>query len=396
QLYNTHQKNKGVQITGSIGAELKIFKDLKFNSNLGVTASWIKGYTFNDLSENWLTLNPFSSLQDYRETFGSKTVLYNSLEQRKSEDYNWNWDNYLTYQKEFGRHNLTIVAGMSRTTSNNSEFLNGFRYNVPAESNYWKLNFSNNFEGTNPNVTVQNVHETPRISLAYFGRIEYEFNNKYLLSATVRREGLSVFQGEKKWGVFPAVSAGWVLSNENFLKDVDFLDNLKVRGGYGEVGNGNGPSLNIVSFTGNKNYSFGVANIINPGSYVANAVDPNLTWETMKEFDFGIDFGVMENRLTGSLDFYNRKSVDVILSLDLPPVLSEEQVYLNSGEVTNKGFEAALRWQDDINDNLNYWIGANFSKNENEVTKADNPYFNNQASSGSLGNGEWTKAVYEG
>lgn len=396
QLYQTNQRNKNITLSGSIGAELKILQDLKFNSNFGVTADWGRGYTFNDLEDIWLAQNPFSTPEDYIDTFGDKTVLYNTLEQRRSEFYNWNWDNYLTYKKEFGKHSLTVVAGMSRTTSNNSDYINGIRYNVPKQTNYWSLDFSTNNELINPRSVVRNEHETPRVSLAYFGRFEYEFDSKYLLSASVRREGISVFQGDKKWGVFPAVSAGWVLSQEDFLKDIKFLDLLKLRGGYGEVGNGNGPSYNQVSFTGNRNYSFGVAGIINPGSNVANAVDPNLTWETMKEIDLGLDFAVLNNRLTGTIDYYNRKSVDVILELTLPPVLSEGKVYVNSGEITNKGIEVSLRWQDNINDNLNYWVGGNFSRNENEVSRANNPYFQNQTGSGDLGNGQWTKAVAQG
>lgn len=396
QLYNTYEKNKNLNLAASIAAELKLMKDLTITSSFGATADWGKGYTFTPLTDIYLTQNPFDTYEDYVETFGDKPVLKNKLQQRRTDSYNWNWDNYLTYKKEFGKHDITVVAGISRTTSNNSEYLNATRFNLPAQTNYWYLDFSDYNINTAPLEVVNNEHETPRVSLAYFARAEYAFMEKYMLTAIVRREGISAFQGEKKWAVFPSISAGWVISNENFLKNSTFINNLKLRGGYGEVGNGNGPTYNNVAFSGKKNYSFGVSSLINPGSYVANAVDPNLTWETMKEFDFGLDFSILKNRLSGSIDYYDRKSEDIILEITPPDVISELPTYINSGAVSNKGYEVSLRWEDRINDNLNYWIGGNFSSNKNEVTRSDSPYFLNFPGSGDLGNGQNTKRVVVG
>jgi len=397
QLFYDNQQNKGVTLVGSVNAELKLLKDLAFNSNFGATADWNRGYTFNDLRQIYLSQNPFATDQDYNFRFGTKPVINNSLEQRRSEYYNWNWDNYLTYKKEFGIHNITAVVGISRTTNNNSETLNATRYNVPAQSNYWFLDFANiNSDENGPRSIVVNNHSTPRVSLAYFARAEYELMNKYLLTAIVRREGISVFAETKRWDTFPSFSAGWIVSNEDFLKNSSIINNLKLRAGYGEVGNANGPVNNVIAFTSNVNYPFGPQQNTSPGSYVANAVDPNLTWETMKELDFGVDFSLLKNRLSGSFDYYNRKSAGIILELEIPPVLSEGKVLVNSGEITNKGIEASLRWEDNINDNLKYWVSGNFSTNDNEITKADNPYFTQQTGSGGLGNGEWTKAVVKG
>lgn len=397
QLYNTYEKNKNFNLAGSIAAELKLLKNLTATSSFGATADWGKGYTFTPSTDIYLTQNPFDDYEDYVSTFGDKPVLKNKLQQRRTDSYNWNWDNYLTYKKEFGKHDITVVAGISRTTSNNSEYLNATRFNVPDQTNYWYLDFADDNVAISPyDNVVRNEHETQRVSLAYFARAEYAFMEKYLITGIVRREGISAFQGQKKWAVFPSLSAGWVISNENFMKDSKFISNLKLRGGYGEVGNGNGPTYNNVAFSGNKNYSFGVSSLINSGSYVANAVDPNLTWETMKEMDFGIDFAFLNNRLSGSIDYYDRKSDDVILEVQPPTSISELPTFINSGAVSNKGIEASLRWEDRINDNLNYWIGGNFSHNTNEVTRSDSPYFQNFPNSGSLGNGQNTKRVVVG
>lgn len=399
QLYNTHEENKGVTFTASLLAELRLHTNLTYTSSFGSVSTWSRGYTYTPLREIALSIDPFATDESYEETFGDKTVLDNKLQQRRYEAFNWNWDNYLTYKKQFGNHDLTVVAGMSRTTNNNSETFNVFRYNVPEQKNYWSLDFATNndpivpFDSNNPdNSPIRNYRETPRIAIAYFGRVEYEFKNKYLFTATVRREGISVFQADKKWAIFPSFSAGWVVTNEEFMKSVKFLDNLKLRAGYGELGSGDGPVYNNIAFSPNKNYPFGTGTI-NPGAYVANAVDPNLTWQTTKEIDLGIDFATLNGRLTGTFDYYNRKTDDIILPVSPPFVISEEDAYLNAGEITNKGYEVSLRWDDRVNENLSYAISGNFSNNKNEVSSIDTPYFKNFAGSGDLGNGEYTKLI---
>ncbi|MFT3795901.1 SusC/RagA family TonB-linked outer membrane protein [Flavobacterium sp.] len=408
QLEYDNQRSKYVTITASVAAELKLARDLTFTSNLGAMGEWVKEFSFTPLRDIWLSQNIFAgnpdditepphitTAADYNRTFGNKTVLNNKLEQKRGELYNWNWDNYLSYKRDFGDHSVTATVGMSRTTVDNYEFMSAIRYNVPEQKNYWYLDFSSNNEPmlAQPD-NLKNYHNTPLVSLAYFGRVEYDYKDKYLLTAIVRREGLSPFATGRKWDTFPSVSVGWVVTNENFMKDISFLNNLKLRGGYGEVGNGNGVSFNYLAFTLNKNYSYGEEPLIDTGAFVANAIDPNLTWETMKEIDLGIDFGFLQNKLTGTFDYYDRKSDDIILKLSLPRVLSEEETYLNSGQVTNKGIEATLRWQDNINDNLSYWVGGNFSSNKNNVSRIDSRYFKNFTEAGSLNNGQTVKRVF--
>lgn len=402
QLQNDHQRSKYVTITASVAAELKLYKDLTLTSNFGAMGEWVKEFSFTPLRDIWMTQNIFAGLDnhittyaDYNATFGDKTVLNNKLEQKRGELFNWNWDNYLTYKHEFGDHDISIVAGMSRSTVDNYEFMSAIRYNVPEQENYWYLDLSSNNEPLQAQPdNLKNYHNTPLVSLAYFGRLEYDYKDKYLLTAIVRREGLSPFGTGRKWDVFPSVSLGWVISNESFMKNINYLSHLKLRGGYGEVGNGNGVSFNYLAFTLNKNYSFGANPLINTGAFVANAIDPNLTWETMKELDLGIDFAFLDNKLTGTFDYYNRKSDDIILKLRPPRVLSEEETYLNSGEVTNKGTEITVRWQDQINEKLSYWVGGNFSNNKNEVSRIDSRYFQNFTESGDLGNGQTVKRVF--
>jgi TonB-linked SusC/RagA family outer membrane protein len=391
QLYYTNEKNKNLVLFGNIGAELQIIKELKFNSNFGATFDWSKGYTYTPSRDIWLSQNPTQEIADY-----SASEPINILQQRRGDSYRWNWDNYFTYSKLFDKHDLKVTVGMNRSTSNISENLSGTRWNVPAQSNYWSLDLSSYNNEVSPGSVVSNRRETPLVSLAYFGRVDYEYNDKYLFSASLRREGISTFLESKRWALFPAVSGGWIVSNEDFLKDVKFLNYLKIRGGYGEVGNGNSLyALNIPVFASDYNYTFGGSQTIYPGSNQPYQVDPNLTWETMKEIDFGLDFKFLGNKLSGSIDLYDRKSENVILPVALPSVLSPDLVTLNTGTVSNKGLEVSLKWNKEINENWNYSVSGNISFNKNELTAVDNAYFSNFIG-GSINNGQWTKQVLVG
>lgn len=396
QLFYTNEQNKSFSLLGSVMAELKVHKDLTLTSSFGATYDVNKGFSYVPLANLYLAQNPNKMPSDYDASFGDKTPQNNALTQRRSDSYKWNWDNFATYKIRFDDHSITVVGGMSRTTKNNFENLSGTRFNVPAQSNYWSLDLSTYNTLVDPSSVVQSIKSTPVVSIAYFARAEYDFNNKYLFSVIVRREGTSVFQNSKKWGLFPAVSAGWVISDENFFENIKTVDYLKFRVGYGEVGNSNtGNATNNVVFNPGANYSFGANQAIYPGSVIPYEVDPNLTWETMKEFDFGFDFSMLSKRLTGSLDYYNRKSTDVILPVTVPRVLSAQSVYVNSGTVSNIGEELTLRWSDKITDNLTYFVGANFSHNKNRLEKVDNSFFSNFIGGG-LNNGEFTKQVLVG
>ena len=390
QLFYSEENNKNLTLFGSVGAEYKISDSFKINSNFGSTFDWSKGYSFTASREIWLSQNPTQNAENY-----SASNPINTLIQRRGSSYVWNWDNYFTYTKSFKNHDFTFVGGTSRSTINNGEYLSGTRWNVPEQSNYWSLNFSTYNSPTSPNSIISNFQSTPIVSIAYFGRLEYDYNSKYLFSASLRREGISTFTSSKRWGMFPAVSAGWILTKESFLEKYQFINFLKFRAGYGQVGNGNGNALNSIGFAPGYNYPFGASQTIFAGSNIPHPVDPNLTWETMKEIDFGFDFTLFKNKISGTFDIYDRKSDNVILPVKLPSVLSPDPVNLNTGLVSNKGFELSLKWNDVINDNFNYWVGANFSHNKNTLSKVYNSFFTN-LTGGDLANGQWTKQVKEG
>lgn len=174
------------------------------------------------------------------------------------------------------------------------------------------------------------------------------------------------------------------------------IDYLKLRAGYGELGNARvNNSVNSVLFAPGYNYAFGPSQTIFPGSSVPYQVDPNLSWETVKEIDFGLDIKLLKNRLSGTFDIYSRKSEDLVVPISPPTVISPGNVTLNAGSVSNKGIEGALRWDDEINPNLKYWVSGNVSFNKNELTDVDNGFFATYIG-GDLGNGNYTKQVIVG
>jgi hypothetical protein len=175
-----------------------------------------------------------------------------------------------------------------------------------------------------------------------------------------------------------------------------FFDYLKLRGGYGEVGNGRTVNAtNDVIFRSGANYALGESNTILAASYIPYAVDKNLTWETMREVDFGLDFRILDNRLSGTLEAYRRRSDNLIVQIDAPTGTSEDRVTVNAGQVVNKGVEASFRWDGKVNDNLTYYVSGNYAFNDNALTHVSNALFATYTG-GELGNGAYTKQVVIG
>ncbi|MBS1535157.1 MAG: TonB-dependent receptor [Bacteroidetes bacterium] len=377
-LETVNNKMRRINLTASFGAELKITDYLKFNSRYGATYITDQNFYFSELI-NVVSTN------------------YNSLTQNRYNEYNWNFDNFFTFKKDFGNHGLTAVLGMSKTIFNNYETLSATRYNVPYQDNYWSLDFSTNNTPVAPGSVVSNRSSTPIVTVAYFARAEYDYKSKYLLTAIVRREGISSFLNNQRYENFPSISAGWIVSKESFMQNQNLINFLKLKMSYGVVGNGRGSfALNTRNFTvGQNNYAFGNNQNIYPGSVLAYEVDDNLTWEKMKEFDFGFDFAMLENKLSGTIDYYNRKNTDVILPVDLPDVIAPGIVYQNVGVVTNKGIEATLNYKRTLNKNWSFSVGGNISFNQNELSEVNSPYFKN-LSGGNLGNGIDVKQVVVG
>lgn len=379
-FFDEHQK--ALLLQGGLKLDFDIVKELKFTSQFNAENYSFKGYNYSDDLAIWLAADPTRTPSAYLSTSNLNTLT------RVNDGYfNWNLSNYITFHKVFAtKHDVELVLGNEASSKSGNFYTQVVRKNVNANSDYWSLN------GTEYAQDVQSYREVQfngsRLS-SYFARLQYKFSDRYLLSATVRRDGSSQFGKDYRWGTFPSVGLGWIISKESFLADVKGLDFLKLRASWGKLGNQYVP-LNSQSFTTGLNYYF---TQFLSGTTINSQIDPALTWEVTKETSGGLDFEMLNRKLKGSFDLYSKRTDNLILKTK-PYITSgvglESPAHV--GEVSNKGYEIALRWDDKINDNLSYYVGANFSHNKNRLESLTNPNIAT-ITGGGLGNGQYTKIL---
>lgn len=265
---------------------------------------------------------------------------------------NYNTNNYFNYTKKFGKSDLNATVGMQyQQSSTRTSFTEGLDF--PSDS-YQKIASAATISGGSST-------ETQFRFLSYFARANYKFADKYLLTLSGRIDGSSRFGANNRYGFFPAASAGWILSEEGFLKGIEVISFLKVRSSYGIVGNaeiGNFPQLGL--FTGDASY-VGIG-----GQRPSQIGNPNLRWETNKQFDVGIDFGFFNNRLTGEIDYYNRRSEDLLLNTNLASTTGFNSVTRNLGSLENQGIEIVLNTQNFVGA-FKWNTSFNFAANRGRV-----------------------------
>ena len=381
-FYNEQQRS--VTLQGGLKLDYEILKGLKFTSQFnGEYYSW-KQYNYEDTKNIWLAADPTRDVANY-----SSTSNNNLLTRGREQYFNWNLSNYFTYNKIFGEiHDIELTAGMETSVKGPREKLSIVRKNVNASSNYWSLNDVDYVANITSLLDV--TYDQTKLA-SYFGRFQYKLMDKYLFTGTIRRDGSSNFAKDYRWGTFPAFGLGWVITKENFMANVKTINVLKLRGGWGKLGNQNVPLNNQAYASGLNSYLGG--SILNEGTTINSQIDPSLSWEVTEETSLGLDFELLDNKLKGSFDVYNKKTDNVILYVR-PYSTSGISVATPAhvGEVSNKGYEIALRWDDKISDNLSYWVGGNFSNNKNELSRLKSVNLS-PVVGGNLGNGQDTKLL---
>lgn len=266
---------------------------------------------------------------------------------------NYNTNNFFSFDKIIGAHALDATLGMSYQQSQSKvSFVEGTQF--PSNA-YTKIESAATKSGGGSS-------ETNFRFLSYFLRLNYKFSDKYLLSASARIDGSSRFGANSRYGFFPSVSAGWVLTEENFLKDNNTLSFLKLRGSYGSTGNseiGDFPQLGL--FSGDAGYA-GAA-----GQRPSQLSNPNLQWETTKQADFGVDFGLFNNRINGEFDYYEKKTNGLLLEVNVPASTGFDIQVANVGKLENKGVEFVLNTQNLIG-KFKWNTTFNIANNKNKVT----------------------------
>ena len=330
-------------------AEVRFFEGFKYRMNVGLNYRQSNPNTFNSFQ------SPYSG---YNET--------NSNGDRASETTKgWTIEHLLTFDRQFGKHNINAVAMYSRERTTYDRFsVSGSGISADALQ-YYNIGLSE----VNISVNPDGQQYWQRGLISYMARVQYQFNNKYMFSATFRSDGASVLADGHKWHTYPAVSFGWNMANENFMKSVDWLNNLKLRVGYGETSN---QSIDPYATLGSMKKQYYVYEGEKVIGYTPNAVpNESLGWEYSSTWNFGLDFGVFNNRLTGTFEYYVQKTNDILMQLSLPSSSGIEAAYwANIGKTENKGWELTLNGT--IIDNKNGWtwdMGINIYSNKNKIVK---------------------------
>lgn len=352
---------KGYRFVGSLFAEWEIIKNLKWKSTVYTDLGFNNTRSYTPLPVYYMNLG---------ENGGQTTITYDnsahtSVSQEQSEYTRFQQDHTLTYEKTIDEdHRLTVMAGFT-TVFNHNTFITGNRtdttLNIPDNPDFWYINVSNansspgNFSGSGEQNAI----------VGAFARVNYAYQDKYLLNATIRRDGSSKFAPENRWGTFGSVGVGWIVSSEDFFQRIKGIDFLKLRAAWGKIGNSNGISDNIYQ-PGLSNSSTAIfGDNIYTAVQAAYIPDPNLRWEVVRGIDLGLDVRALNNRLSTEINFYDRTTSDILTSVPIPN--DSRSYFTNLGKITNKGIELTLGWQDNINENFRYGISGNYSYNENVV-----------------------------
>ena len=344
----THDKSYGNRAGGNLWGEYKITRDLSFRSSFGIDAEQNNGQVY-------VPVYQVSSTQKNEVSH----LYYNA-----DSIYQWTWDNYFTYTKNFGNdHHLVVTAGHT-SERRNGWAQNSSKDNIPNDKTKWKLNFSDTAGGQqNLRTPIGNYYKRE----SYFIRANYQFRDKYLVNATFRRDANSNFSPNHRWGNFPALGIGWIVTNEDFMNHQKIFSNLKLRASYGLVGNDViSPGQFLLQPTEHLYSYFGTNRV--DGAIPTGIKDPNLKWEENKEFDVGMEFSMLEGKLTGEVDYYHKNSTNALFTIPLTDLGFGSTFLTNAANIVNSGLEISLGWNGKINDHTKYSLNGNVTFNKNEVT----------------------------
>jgi len=322
-----------------------------------------------------LNVTPYTWAQQISTQEGS-VPAYTYLTQQENRNRNYTYQGYINYQRAFGRNEITGLL-VAEARSNTSDYLFARRNNFAIGIDEMNLGSSSKTDYDNGGSSSAGTQ------IGYVYRLGYVFNNRYMLEATGRYDGHYYFAPDKKWGFFPAFSAGWRISEENFMKGIDWIDNLKLRGSWGKAGNLAGSAYQYLSgytLAGN-GYAYGTGSMVQR-AYVTRENNPNITWEISKKTDIGFEAALWNNLLTVEADWFSERRSGMLLSpaVTVPYEYGLTLADENSGEMKSYGFELTLGSRKDFQNGLRLSISGNMSIAENKMvqvfeTKAtfDNP-----------------------
>lgn len=329
----------------------------------------INGYALLDFGKIW---EPLAGLQ-YKLNMGYAYVptrenYYNGRLQNNNTGYaniynterqSYTIENIITYARDFGKHHLDLT-GLYATSRNKYQNSTAAASKFINDELLW-------FNLNGGETATVGSNASLYTTLSQMGRLNYSYDSRYLFSFTVRRDGSSVFGDSNKWGVFPSLAVGWNIANEAFMQPMQsWLNTLKLRLSYGKAGNEAISSYQTLSKMDTNSLAMGgsTVSVLYPNGRLGNS---GLTWETTKTFNVGIDFGILNNRINGNLDFYLSRTTDLLLQRNLPKVSGFSNVYANMGETRNKGIELTVNSKNIVTKDFTWGSSLVFSWNKNEI-----------------------------
>ncbi len=332
------------------GMTINFTKNLNFKSTVSMDGRWVNTTTF---------------LDPLRTTYGR--TLNGTASETRSEDIRMVYDNILTYNQSFGKHNLEVMGGTSATVSKWAQLY--------AESSYFSTDgvLTNINGGNNGGLRGHSTSSDEWAIMSYLARASYNFDSKYLFTANVRSDGSSKLSPDCRWGIFPSVSGAWRISSEDFMDSIEFVNDLKFRAGWGQTGNQSGLSsysyMQLYSTTyydwSDSTYAQAVPTVGDE----SNIKNDELTWETTTQTNIGIDLATLNNRLNFTLDYYYKYTRDMLMSVPMPSPYPN--ITRNEGEMSNQGIELAISSVNIAKKDFTWTTDFNISHNKNRLEALD-------------------------
>lgn len=313
------------------------------------------------------------------QTFSERTIMSNkegsannNLNEAADWRLSWQWTNTATYTKKINEdHSMTVVIGSEAMKSDLGRHIEAQRINYTFENepNTWIIN-----NGSSSNLSNSGYMQSKTTMFGLFGRGDYSYKGKYLATATVRRDASSKFGEDNRWGTFPSLSIGWRISDESFMGSTKkWLDDLKLRAGYGTTGNSNIGAYNYAfQYATGDSYLYSITGSdseVSAGYAISNLGDPDAKWETTRMFNIGFDATLINNKMTLGFDYYIKKTSDMLVPANWSALAGNAtKPNINIGDMENKGVDFSIGWRDKIAD-FRYAVNGNISTYKNKVTK---------------------------
>jgi TonB-dependent starch-binding outer membrane protein SusC len=350
-IENNNNKYRENKAQGNFSLEIKPIGWITLKTSYGIELYYNQRVNYTGKLPNDTTV--------FLVAGGNQKTEKSNLMVANEHAYRWVWDNTATAQRVFEKHDITLLVGTSAERIS-VQSQTGTRTGVPPDRNLWYLDLGDPQSQQNSSfVAARNVN-------SYLGRVNYAYDKKYLLTASLRADGSSSFR--EHWGYFPAIGIGWVISDEKFMEKQKLIEFLKLRASWGKLGNENiDPTARFQTLRTGLPYVFN--GTVVSGSTLLDVVDRNIKWESTEETDIGVEATLIDSRMRVEIDVYQKKVKNALSRVRIPGVLGDPDglIITNVATIENKGIELSLNWKGDIGKDIKYTVGGNVSYNQNKV-----------------------------